>query len=245
MKNLVLSALLFVGLLPATGCIISSGDDVTGDDTGDVAVSWQLLSSDAAGNPVASQCPTGADTIEIFAQRGNDTPFSDKFLCTDDGGIATLLPPAQYAVWIQITDHNGTVKFAESAAQLVNVGAGGTSNVAIDIFTDRAFFQASWVLTGRANSCAAAGADKVSILATVSGGANGFDDDKSNCVDGEGNSKSVLTTTPVPIGEAYTVVVAALNTSGESIGDSAALPNRQLTYGNQYDDLGVVTIPIR
>ena len=247
MKNLVLSALLFAGLTQAAGCIIVADDTQPTDQTGDVQVNWTFRSSDAAGNVISSGCPAGADTVQIFVQHGNDTPFGDKFLCNGSGGtgIADRLPVGQYFVWIQITDTNGVTKFAESGAQVVDVVDGATTPVAIDIFTDRAFFQASWNLTrGGATTCAAVNADKVSVLATVTGGSNGFDDDKSRCIDGEAG-KSVLTTTPVPIGTTYTVVVAALNTLGESIGDSAAIPNQPLDYGNKFQDLGTVEIPIR
>lgn len=241
MKNLVLSALLFAGLTQTAGCIIESN----GDGTGDIDVAWSLRSSDAAGNVITSMCPAGADTVVVYAQRDIDAqPFSDKFFCNAGGGVATSLEPGQYVVWIQITDTNSVVKYAESAGYLVNVVDGATTPLDLDIFTDRAFFQASWQLTGAANSCAAASADKMSILATVTGGADGFDDDTARCVDGEAG-KSILTQTPVPIGTTYTVVVAALDTTGASIGDSAALTNRVLDYGNKYDDLGVVTVPIR
>ena len=244
MKNLVLSALLFAGLTQAAGCIIVADDTTTGSGTGDVSVSWALKSSDAAGNIISSTCPPGADTIQILAQRGSDQPFTDKFLCSAPGGIADRLPVGQYAVWIQITDTQGVTKFAESAAQLVDIVEDGTVPISIDIFTDRAFFMASWHLTrGTPTSCAAVGADKVSVLATVTGGVNGFDDDKTPCTAGE-DGKTILTTTPVPIGQTYTVVVAALNTVGESLGDSQPLTNQPLEYGNKFQDLGDVEIPI-
>jgi len=243
MKNLVLSALLFAGLTQAAGCIIVA-DDTTGDGTGDVDVTWSLKSSDANGTVIPSSCPPGADTIEINAQRGSDIPFTDKYLCSSPGGLADRLPPGQYAVWITITDTSGATKFAESGSYLVDVVDGAISPVAIDIFTDRAFFQASWRLTGAATSCAQAQAGHVSVLATVTGGSNGFDDDSALCTDGE-MPKSVLTRTPVPIGTTYTVVVAALDAGGLSIGDSDPKTNRVLDYGNKFDNLGVVDIPIR
>jgi hypothetical protein len=244
MKNLVLSALLFAGLTQAAGCIIVA-DDTTGDGTGDVDVAWALLSSDGNGNTIPSACPPGADTIQINAQRGSDIPFTDKYFCNAPGGIADRLPPGQYAVWITITDTNGTTKFAESGAYVVDVVDGATTPVDIDIYTDRAFFQASWQLLGAGvpAACAQTAADRMSILATVTGGSNGFDDDSALCTDGEAG-KTILTRTPVPIGTTYTVVVAALNTLGESIGDSAPLTNRVLDYGNKFDNLGVVLVPL-
>lgn len=243
MKNLVLSALCLAGLTSATGCIIVA-DDTSGTGEGDLNVVWSLKSSNAVGAVIPSVCPAGADTIVIFAQRGAEVPFSDKYLCSSPSGLATRLPIGQYVAWIQITDTTGAIKFAESAAYPIEVLDGATAQLPIDIFTDRAFFQASWQLTrGGATTCAAVSADKMSILATNTGGSMGFDDDTSRCVDGEAG-KSILTQTPVPIGTTYTVVVAALNTAGQSIGDSAALTNRPLDYGNKFENLGVVTIPI-
>lgn len=244
MKNLVLSALLFAGLTQAAGCIIVA-DDTTGDGTGDVNVSWSLLSSDINGNIIAAPCPVGGDTVQIISQRGNDAPFTDTFFCADGGGIADRLPAGQYLVWIQITDSAGVTKFAESSAFPVTVVDGATTPQPIDIFTDRAFFQVSWNLTlgGSPTTCAAAAADKVSVLATVTGGSNGFDDDKAFCTDGEAG-KQVFTQTPVPL-DSYTVVVAALDTTGASIGDSAPLTNKSLDWGNEFENLGSVTIPLR
>jgi hypothetical protein len=236
-----LSALLFVGLTQAAGCIIVA-DDTSGGDTGDVDVAWRLLSSDINGTSIPSACPAGADTITIFAQLGSDTPYTDKFLCNQAGGIADRLPPGQYAVWIRITDTQGAIMFAESGAHIVDVVGGGITPVDIDIYTDRAFFQAGWQLTGGATSCAQASATHVSILATVSGGADAFDDDGSLCTSGEGGGKSILTQTPVPSSESYTVVVSALNQAGLSVGDSQPLTNRLLDYGNEYENLGVVQI---
>jgi hypothetical protein len=241
MKNLVLSALLFAGLTQAAGCIIVA-DDTSGDGTGDVTVSWSLKSSDASGNVIAAGCPAGGDTVQIIAQRGDDLPFTDTFFCSDGAGVADRLPAGNYLVWIQITDGSGVQKFAESSAFPVVVADGATTPLGIDIFTNRAFFQASWTLNGAATTCAAAGATNVSVLATVSGGVDAFDDDNAACSDGEAG-KQVFTQTPVPLG-AYTVVLAALDSTGASVGDSQALTNKSLDWGNEFENLGTVQILI-
>jgi hypothetical protein len=244
MKNLVLSALCFVGLTQAAGCIIVA-DDTTGDGTGDVTVSWVLQSTDINGNVIAAPCPAGGDTVQINAKRGTDPTLTDTWFCSDGAGIADRLPAGQYTVWVTITDTNGVTRFAESDGFLVNVAAGANTPVTIDLFTDRAFFIAGWDLTrnGAPTTCAAVGAVNMSVLATVTGGANGFDDDRQSCAAGE--TGTVATTTPVPIGDSYTVVIAALNAAEESIGDSAALLNKTFAYGNAYTDLGIVPVPIR
>ena len=243
MKNLVLSAMLVGAASQLAGCIIVA-DDTTDPTTGDLDVGWALFSTDANNNNIAGSCP--GDTVAIHAERQGDTPYTSKVLCTDGSGPFLDLPAGTYTVWIEITDNAGVTKFAQSAEQTVTVTAGAVTPVDFSLYSDRAFFAASWNLTrqGAPTTCAAVSADKVSILATEAGGSNGFDDDHNLCTAGEGNNIAI-TTTPVPVGRAYTVVVAALNAQGLSIGDSAPITNRQLTIGNTALDLQTVTIPIR
>ncbi len=245
MKNLVLSAMIAVGASQAAGCIIVS-DDTTTTGEGDLQVSWSLLSTDANNNNIAGQCPAGSGTIRITAVREGDSPYISDYLCSASGGPFTRLPVGTYTTWLTITDTNGVTRFAESAEATVTVGDGTVTPVSFSLYTDRAFFAASWNLTrqGAPTTCNAVSADKMSVLATVSGGSTGFDDDTNLCTAGEGSAVA-FTQLPVPTGQSYTVVVAALNTLGESIGDSAPLVNRQLTVGNAALDLETITVPIR
>lgn len=247
MKNLVLSAMLVAGLSQVAGCIIVADDTSTGE--GDLTVTWSLLSSntsDPANPTIPGGCPVGADTMKVYAVRANDTPYTSKLLCANGTGPFNRLPEGTYTVWVEITDHDGTIKFAQSAEQTVTVTADAITPVNFSLYSDRAFFAASWNLTrtGSPTTCAAVNAGKMSILATVSGGSNGFDDDSLQCTAGEG-ANIAITTTPVPVGQSYTVVVAALNSVGESIGDSSPLINRALDIGNTALDLQTVTVPIR
>lgn len=245
MKNLVLSAMIAVGASQAAGCIIVA-DDTTTTGEGDLDVSWTLLSTDANNNNIAGQCPAGSGTIRITAERAGDAPYVSDYLCSASGGPFTRLPAGTYTTWLEITDSTGTQKFAISAETTVTVGDGTVTPVAFSLYTDRAFFAASWNLTrqGAPTTCNAVSADKVSVLATVSGGSLGFDDDTNQCTAGEGAAVA-FTQLPIPVGQDYTVVVAALNTAGESIGDSSPLTNRRPTIGNAALDLETVTIPIR
>ena len=253
MKNLVLSAMIAVGASQAAGCIIVS-DDTTTTGEGDLQVSWTLLSRTQSpplstiDNTVdtAGQCPAGSGTIRITAVREGDSPYISDYLCSASGGPFTRLPVGTYTTWLTITDTNGVTRFAESAEATVTVGDGTVTPVSFSLYTDRAFFAASWNLTrqGAPTTCNAVSADKMSVLATVSGGSTGFDDDTNLCTAGEGSAVA-FTQLPVPTGQSYTVVVAALNTLGESIGDSAPLVNRQLTVGNAALDLETITVPIR
>ena len=244
MKNLVLSAMLVGAASQLAGCIIVADD--TDPTTGDLDVGWTLASSDINNNNalIAGQCPTD-NTIVVHAERAGDTPYTSKLTCTDGAGPFLDLPADTYTIWLEVTDVSGVVKYAMSAEQTITVTAGAVTPIDFSLFVDRAFFAARWNLTrqGAPTTCAAVSADKVSILATEAGGSLCFDDDLISCAAGEANQ--IITTTPVPVGRAYTVVVAALNAAGLSIGDSAPITNRQLSIGNTALDLQTVTIPIR
>lgn len=244
MKNLVLSAMLLGAASQLAGCIIVA-DDTTDPTTGDLDVGWSLSSSNlTTGAITPGTCP--GDTVKVNAVREGDTPYSSKLNCVDGSGPFLDLPAGTYTVWMEITDFSGVTKFAQSAEQTVTVTAGAVTPVDFSLFSDRAFFAASWNLTrqGAPTTCAAVSAGKVSVLATVAGGSDAFDDDSNQCTAGEG-ANIAITSTPVPVGRAYTVVLAALNAQGLSIGDSAPLTNRELTIGNTALDLQTVTIPIR
>jgi hypothetical protein len=241
MKNLVLSAILLAGATALTGCV-AAGE-------GDVQASWALKSTNlsAGGAIIAAPCPVGGDTVLINAMDSTGFVYTDAYFCTDGVGIADRLPEDIYTVWVQITSNNGATKFAESSAQLVDVRDGLLTPVTFDVFTDRAFFQASWQLTapgtGAPTTCAAAGATNMSVLATVAGGSNGFEDDLVLCSAGEG-ANIAYTGTPVPLGSAYTVRLEALNGNGEGLGNSAPTTGHQFGFGNEYLNLGRVTIPL-
>lgn len=239
MKNLVLSAMLLAGASALTGCV-AAGE-------GDIQASWNLKSTDAAGGIIAVTCPTGADFIVINAMDSTGFTYSDAFFCNAGTGIADRLPADRYTVWAELTDNSLTQKFAISGAQIVDVFDGRITALAIDVFPDRAFFQAKWQLTapgtGAPTTCAAAGATNMSVLATVAGGSNGFEDDQVLCSAGEGGN-TALTATPVPTGAAYTVRIEALNGNGEGLGNASPSTNHTFAYGNQYLDLGMLTIPL-
>lgn len=245
MKNLVLSAMLVGGLTQAAGCIIIA-DDTSSSGLGDLGVTWSLVSTDGNNNNIAGVCPAGADTVMVHATRAGDTPYNSALNCADGTGPVLDLPEGTYTVWMEVTDHAGTTKFAQSAEQTISVTADVTTPINFSLYVDRAFFAASWNLTRASapTTCAAVAADKMSVLATVSGGSDGFDDDTTLCTAGEGG-RQIITTLPVPTGRSYTVVIAALNSAGLSIGDSAPLTNKALAIGNTALDLGTVNIPIQ
>jgi hypothetical protein len=244
MKNLVLSAMLVGAASQLAGCIIVADD--TTDQTGDLDVGWSLVSTDLNNNNanIAGTCP--GDTVAVHAERAGDAPYTSKLNCVDGSGPFIGLPEGTYTVWLEITDTSGVTKFAQSGEQVITVNRATVTPVDFSLYSNRAFFAASWNLTrqGAPTTCANVGAGKMSVLATESGGTLGFDDDHNPCTAGEG-ANIAITTTPVPVGKSYTVVVAALNAAGLSIGDSAPLTNRALQIGNTALDLQTVTIPVQ
>ena len=176
MKNLVLSTLIAAVASQAAGCIIFSDDDGgTPSDLGQVRLTWTLKSTDVAapGNPdVAGACPVGADTATLFALRAGDNAanaFQDKYDCIDGTGVLSDLEPGNYTVWVQISDHDGVTKFAESFSQDITVFAGNTTATPVDIYVDRGFIGVGWQLTGRVTSCATATIPATTPAASRSG----------------------------------------------------------------------------
>jgi hypothetical protein len=255
MKNLVLSTLIAAVASQAAGCIIFSDDDgSTPSDLGEIRLTWNLLTTkvNEQMNPDApGACPAGADTAKLFALRAGDNPanaFSDAYDCIDGTGVLSDLEPGNYTVWVQITDHPGTTKFAESFSQDITVFAGNTTSTPVDIYVDRGFVGVGWQLTGRATSCAAVANGGVSIIATNSGGANAFDT-VVDCAEGEGRE---TITQPIPsVGGApgytgtYTVAVQLRNNAGASIGDAPDTANVTVEYGNALKSIGIKQIAVR
>lgn len=248
MKRLILTALLVGAASQAAGCIIVADDD----NTGDAQVSWDLLSADQNGNPIAAGCPSGATSAIIYsllegAPAGD--AYIDKYNCADGAGAASDLPEGRYLIWVRLTDTSENTLFAESGSLVTDIAAGAVTPVNQDIYVDHAFFTVGWTLTaGGVNaSCAQiAGQDGVSLLATHTGGS--FIDTIVNCDAGEGGLKT--TTDPLPSslnGEQYTMSVSLLNAQQQAIGTAptiAASADRALNYGNEFQDLGTVNITV-
>ncbi len=248
MKRLILSALVLAAASQAAGCIIVSDDDPTGD----ALVSWSLLSADQNGNPIAAGCPAGATSAIVYSLRQGapaGDAFIDKFDCAAGSGRAADLPTGTYLVWVRLTDTSEAVLHAESGSLITTIADGATTPVNHSIYVDHAFYQVGWNLNaGGVNaSCSQVqGEDGVSIAASFGGG--GLIDTIVDCEAGEGGAQTL--TDPLPstlAGSQYTISVALLNAAQDPIGIAPAIPaspDRALRYGNQFVDLGIVTITL-
>jgi hypothetical protein len=231
-----MSALL-LGALQATGCIFVSddtGDDVP-DGTATINATWQIEDDGASAS-----CPPGATTAALNSHlAGRADPFVDVYDCADLAGSATDLPLGVYTVWIDFTDDSGATLYAASEAVEINLDSDGeVATAAFRVDGYNGFFDVSWTIAG--SSCAGvAEEDGVSVLSTLAGTTAGIDD-IFNCTEGE--SPAIATTGALTIGS-YVVAVALLNTSQQAIGDAPDVTTR-IDYGNEFVDLGTVTITL-
>lgn len=235
MKKLVIPALL-LGALQSTGCIFVAGDDDGGDDVapgdeGNIAASWELVAGD---QNTPSGCPAGATTAAIIAQRSGDaTPFRDLYNCEDGSGTATDLPLGDYTIWVEITDDNGTTLYARSEAVNATLDlAGETVTANFEINVDHGYFDVSYEFP-TATDCTDPDQDGVSVLSTLSGTTEGYDD-VFLCTDGL--APNVATTAPLPIGD-YTVVVALIDGVGAVLAESDPIQD-SIDFGHEFEWLG-------
>jgi len=230
MNKLVMSALLFGTLAQAAGCIFTS-DDSSSSGTATVNVSWTLLNDTDPAN-----CPAGATTATIYAQRGTDQPFTDTYNCSDLSGASADLPEGDYTMWVEITDTSGATLYAQSEDFQISLTDGEVATADFQIDVANGFFDVSWVLDTNQQTpttCAAVTAQNgVSVISTVAGNTNGVDS-IFNCADGESPNK--VTTDAVGIGQ---VVVSEelIDSTGAQIGNAPAI-NTNIDYGNEYVDL--------
>jgi hypothetical protein len=244
-----MSALVLGGLSQAAGCIIVSDDDPDVVETAAVQVTWDLVNG---GDPAG--CPAGATTAAINALRAGDAdPYVFLYDCADGTG-ATVdefgdydLPLDSYDVWVDLTDDSGAVLYAQSELATINLDQPGELATAIyTIDVANGFFDVAWTLessSGSALTCAdVGGEDGVSVLSTISGTTEAFDD-LFDCENGGG------TTFELPIAD-YTVAVSIIDDpdgpgpqAGVSLGD-ADIIQTSIDYGNQFRDLGTVPIVV-
>jgi hypothetical protein len=225
----LLSALL---IAPATGCIFVSdddpGDDDVPDETGTVEATWNLLDDGAAAG-----CP-GPDATIVVQPAGGGTPYEDIYDCADGVGTAADIPVGNYTVWVDI--HDGATLLAQSEAVDVSVDANDLIEAVFDIDVANGFFDISWTIAG--SSCQASDGG-VSVLSTIAQTTTAFDD-VFDCEDGE--DPAIATTAALPIAD-YVIAVSLLDSNDLAIGDAPEI-QESITYGNEFFDLGVVTITL-
>lgn len=211
------------------------GDNST---TAEIDVTWHLVNDTAVAT-----CPAGATTATIYAQRAGDAqPFADLYLCSDGAGASMNLPAGDYTVWVELTDDPGTTLYAMSEDATLTLSPGETASADYQIDVANGFWDLSWILHtsgGAATTCAATNQNGVSVLSTAAGTTNAVDSIWP-CSNGE--SPNVVTTDPVTIGD-QVVSISVLDNANNAIGSAPDI-NATIDYGNQFVDLGTVTITL-
>ncbi|HEY5923264.1 MAG TPA: DUF4215 domain-containing protein [Kofleriaceae bacterium] len=205
---------------------------------------WQLKN---IANNQQTGCPVGYDTAAVYSQPVNamgqpaGSPIIDLFNCGTNMGMTAPLPAARYQVWIEITNTNNTSVYAKSLSAIVDLTT-SDKTFSAQILNDGGYFELSWLLRGaqsnNALTCAQAGAGGgLEAIGTDISNPSNSASDLWNCEDGSGITGGFLAAT-------YTMSIAALNTSQQSIGTAPTLTNRVINNRNAVTDLGTVTIPI-
>lgn len=242
MKNLVLTSLIALAASQAAGCIITSGDD-DGEDAL-ISANWTLR-SEASGT--TAPCPPGFTTAALYNQpvdaNGNSVGdvFIDLFDCANGSGVSAPLPPTTYLTWVEIANDNNTSVYAKSLSAFVDVTV-EDKTFSTQILVDGGYFQLQWNLVGGSSnaslSCAQANAaGGVSVIGTQVSNPSNSAEDLFDCEDQYGITAGYTMGT-------YTVSVAALNASNQSIGTAPELTNKVIDFPNKVTNLGTVNIPI-
>jgi hypothetical protein len=229
----------------AAGCIITSGDD--GDDVvedGFITATWKVR-SEASNSDVP--CPPNGTTAALYNQpvdaAGNNAGavIVDLLNCADGSGKTAPLPPRMYLTWLELANDNNTSVYAQSTSAFVDITL-QDATFSTQILVDGGYFELAWDLRGAttnaALTCAQAGAaGGVESVGTQVSNPNNSNSDIFDCEDGRGITAGYTT------GQ-YTVSVAALNASEQSIGTAPELTNKTIEAPNKVTDLGTVIIPI-
>jgi len=256
MKKLVLSTLVLALLaMQATGCTSSEGDDVGGDDVADATISatWSLhnLATAQANLP----CPPGTTTAAVYTAP-IDTDYNtitsetlvDLFDCDDLAGTTAPLFSDKYQTWIELTDDasvtggvidHGNVYtkspvwpdglIEDDREDIVDLTTASNRSIGFALIADGGYFQLGWSLQGNA-TCAAAGADGVSVLSTETASPANFRDDVFNCEAGFGITGAFKQ-------GSYTVAITAIDSSEAGIGAPKTTTNT-IAGPNRVTDLG-------
>jgi hypothetical protein len=245
MKNLVLGALL-------AAAVSSAACGTTSDTSARITASWSFNTYANRNGPANAPCPAGFDTATVYVQPWN--PFdggttgaavpSDLFDCSAKLGKTGLLDGI-FLVWVQIENHDGSLVYASSEAEVIDTADGDQSITLPTLFTDAGYFDLSWNLlrNGTRVHCADAGIGSAGRISTtaVANGSSAMLVDKFTCTDGFGVSD------PLPE-DTYLVTVTASTAPGSDIGASSPIDNVVITApdGPKHGltHLGVINIPV-
>lgn len=220
-----------------------SADAPPNDASARITAHWVMRTVAASAS---LPCPPGYDTAALYSQQvdvnGNDigSPVVDLFPCNGLTAISAPLRSTTYDSWIDITNSNNTSIYGQSVNTFLDLTHGDKSFDTV-IYNDGGYFQITWSLADAASGAAlqcsqVANLDSIGILSTLVSTTTAFED-KYACKDHTG-------LTPVLSEGTYTVVVDALNSANQALGNSARIDGAQILGPNKVTPLGPITLPI-
>lgn len=249
MKLLALGPIL-IGSLLATGCIIEGSADSSDDFVDDIAdepapedgAITATVSLSSFGGGAVGACQ-GGDAIRMIYTDTADNTTIELYDCTDTTITSAVLAGGDYTVLLDYVNDAGTPDPSDDlvvgTTTALPIYVDGGAAISADIELDKGFLAASWALEDQGGNplmCSDVfGENGVSILGTLIGTGTGYES-IYNCEDGNGFSEAL------PLGD-YVVLLDVLDGSDLSLGTSGELP-ASIPEGNDYDDLGLVTITI-
>lgn len=229
MKNLVFAPLLCGTLLQmSVGCVVVSDDGAPGF----LDVQWTL--TEGPNSTPFQGCAEGI-TAEVVAEDiDTGQQYTDLYDCSAGAGITSMLPAADYDVWVNVYNGENVTNadlIAQSGFTRISIIDGETVQIDFE-FPAGASFELTWSITddlGPDATCEDVNANGVSVLATLVG-TDTATDDIFDCIDLSALTPQML------LGE-YVVSVSLLD-GEESLNQVSTAESVSLDYGNQIYDLG-------
>ncbi|MBT8491986.1 MAG: hypothetical protein KJO07_02905 [Deltaproteobacteria bacterium] len=215
-----------VAVLCTGACFVDGGGDARECDPGFVPDGNLCVEAtgqlDVAWDP-QPDCPDGATTTQVISVDGTGTEYYDLFWCDDYSGITGPLPLDDYEVYVNLTDTDELVLFAQSFVQDTELLVPeDTAVLDFDFIADRGFLAASWTVS---DSCEGAGITTMELVAGEAVLASAPCTDES------------LETPPVELGS-LEVYLRAVEGDGSTVVGTSTVRSTELEFGNQLVDLG-------
>ncbi len=229
------AALTLCFLSQATACVIV---DESYEAPAAITARWSF--QDLATQSPAT-CPEGFDTVAVNHQALDEFgPYGPVYVDLYDCSAATgtsLLDPAVYETWIEVSNHDRTKLYASSLSSVLDVIERDVTFDA-EILNDGGYFFLSWDLIGdvsnRALGCSEAG---VETVVATSSSPTSTETDEFPCRDEFGVTGAFLA------GD-YTVSLSATHGDRPVSSEPLTLESRTIRDRNRVTDLGHVSLPI-
>jgi hypothetical protein len=219
----------------AAACVIV---DDSYESPAAITARWSFF--DLATN-TPSGCPDGFDTVAVNHQALDEFgPYGpviiDLYDCNAVSGTS-LLDPAVYETWIDVTSHDRTRLYASSLSSVLDV-IDRDATFEAELLNDGGYFFLSWDLIGEvSNRSLACGDASVDSIVATSSSASSTETDTFPCTDEFGVTGGFLA------GD-YTVSLSAMTGERPVTSEPLVLADRPIQNRNRVTDLGHVSLPI-